>query len=214
LDSEPFSVAELLHTVATALMPIARDRGIPLVTTPPPRLATAAGDRRRVQQILTNLASNALKFGPDGVDIELSGRFDGPVAIIAVRDEGPGIGTEDRAHVFERFYRMADHERVTGTGLGLSIARDLARRMGGDLDVASKLGVGSTFVLVLPGPSAHVDADVVAAATSLALQHEDDRLEALGAVRASGSRKAASGRSGERHGRPRLVVTAGDKEGR
>jgi signal transduction histidine kinase len=214
LESEPFSVAELLHTVATALMPIALDRGIPLVTTPPPRMATAVGDRRRVGQILTNLASNALKFGPDGMDIELSARFDGPVAIIAVRDEGPGIGTEDRAHVFERFYRMADHERVTGTGLGLSIARDLARRMGGDLDVASKLGVGSTFVLVLPGPSAHVDADVVAAATTLALQHEDDRLEALGAVRASGSRGAASGRSGERHGRPRLVVAAGDEAGR
>jgi hypothetical protein len=126
-----------------------------------------------------------------------------------VRDEGPGIGAEDRAHVFERFYRMADHERITGTGLGLSIARDLARRMGGDLDVASQLGVGSAFVLVLPGPSAHVESDVIGAAMTIALQHEDDRLEALGAVRASGSRAAASGRSAHPHGRPRVVVTAG-----
>jgi signal transduction histidine kinase len=209
LESEPFSVAEVLHTVATALMPIALDRGVPLVTTPPPRMATAVGDRRRVEQILTNLASNALKFGADGVEIELAGRFDGPVAIIAVRDEGHGIGAEDRARVFERFYRMADHERVTGTGLGLSIARDLARRMHGDLDVASKLGVGSAFVLVMPGPSAQIDADVVEAAMTLELRNEDDRLEALGAVRASGSRTAASGRSGHRHGAPRLVVTTG-----
>jgi two-component system, OmpR family, phosphate regulon sensor histidine kinase PhoR len=212
LESEPFSVAEVLHTVATALMPIALDRGVPLVTTPPPRMATAVGDRRRVEQILTNLASNALKFGADGVEIELAGRFDGPVAVIAVRDEGPGIGAEDRARVFERFYRMADHERVTGTGLGLSIARDLARRMHGDLDVASKLGVGSAFVLVLPGPSAQIDADVVETAMTLELRYEDDRLESLGAVRASGSRTAASGRPGHRHGGPRLVVTAGSAQ--
>jgi signal transduction histidine kinase len=193
LEAEPFSVAEALHAVEAALMPVALDRGLPLVTTTPPRIATAVADRRRVEQIVTNLASNALKFGGEGVEVELAAWFDGPVAIIAVRDEGPGIGAEDRSHVFERFYRMADHERVTGTGLGLSIARDLARRMGGDLDVASRLGVGSSFVLVLPGPSPHVDADVVAAAISLALQHEDDRLEAVGAVRASGSLAAPSG---------------------
>ena len=193
LETEPFSVAEALHAVESALMPVALDRGLPLVTTAPPRIGTAVADRRRVEQIVTNLASNALKFGDEGVEVELAGWFDGPVAIIAVRDEGPGIGAEDRTHVFERFYRMADHERVTGTGLGLAIARDLARRMGGDLDVASRLGVGSSFVLVLPGPSPHVDRDVVAAAMTLALQHEDDRLEALSAVRASGSRAAPSG---------------------
>ena len=194
LDTEPFSVAEALHAVEAALMPVALDRGLPLVTTAPPRIATAVADRRRVEQIVTNLASNALKFGGEGVEVELAGWFDGPVAIIAVRDEGPGIGAEDRTHVFERFYRMADHERVTGTGLGLSIARDLARRMGGDLDVASRLGVGSSFVLVLPGPAANVDADVIGAAMTLALQHEDDRLEAIAAVRAGGSRAAPSGR--------------------
>jgi signal transduction histidine kinase len=200
LESEAFSLADVLHAVETSLMPIALDRGVPVVTTSPPRIQTAVGDRRRVEQIVTNLAANALKFGGAGVEVELTGWFDGPVAIIAVRDEGPGIGAEDRAHVFERFYRMADHERVTGTGLGLSIARDLARRMGGDLDVASRLGVGSSFVLVLRGPTAHVDPDVIAAATSVALRHENDRLEALAAVRASGSRAPASGRSSATNG--------------
>jgi signal transduction histidine kinase len=200
LESEPFSVADVLQSVGDSLMPIALERGVPLVTTSPPRIKTAVGDRRRVEQIVTNLAANALKFGAGGVEVELAGWFDGPVAIIAVRDEGPGIGAEDRAHVFERFYRMADHERVTGTGLGLSIARDLARRMGGDLDVASRLGVGSSFVIVLPGPTAHVDADVIAAATAVALRHETDRLEAVGAVRSSGSRAPASGRGSQVHG--------------
>ena len=209
LEAQPFSVAEALHAVEAALMPIALDRGLPLVTTAPGRMATAVGDRRRVEQIVTNLASNALKFGTDGVDVELAAWFDGPVAIVAVRDEGPGIGAEDRAHVFERFYRMADHERVTGTGLGLSISRDLARRMGGDLDVASRLGVGSAFVLVLPGPSPHVEPDVIDAGMTLALQHENDRLEALSAVRAAGSRAAASGRTPSSPRRPRVVVATG-----
>ena len=68
---------------------------------------------------------------------------------------------------------MADHERVTGTGLGLSISRDLARAMGGDLDVASLPGVGSAFVLVLPGPSAPVDPTVIDAATAAAVDDRD-----------------------------------------
>ena len=205
LESAPFSVADVLQNVSSSLMPLALERAIPLVTTSPPRIKTAVGDRRRVEQIVTNLASNALKFGAGGIEVELAGWFDGPVAIIAVRDEGPGIGAEDRAHVFERFYRMADHERVTGTGLGLSIARDLARRMGGEIDVASHLGVGSSFVIVLPGPTAHVDRDVIAAATSVALRHETDRLEALAAVRASGSRAPASGRASRAPARGRTA---------
>jgi signal transduction histidine kinase len=187
LESAPFSVADALHTVGSGLLPIALDRGVHLATTPPARIRTATADRRRVEQILTNLAANALKYGADGGEVELTGRFDGQVAIVAVRDEGPGVSIEDRARIFDRFYRMVDHERVTGTGLGLSISRDLARAMGGDLDVASVLGVGSAFVLVLPGPSAPVDPAVIEAATTAAVASETQRLEALGAVRAAGS---------------------------
>jgi signal transduction histidine kinase len=154
LEAEPFSVAEALEAVAESLLPIALDTGVHLESVLPPRIRTAIGDRRRVDQIVTNLAANALKYGADGGLVELAGRFEGTHAIVAVRDEGPGIEAEDRSRIFEPFYRMVDHARVTGTGLGLSIARDLARAMGGDLDVASLPGTGSSFVLVLPGVGA------------------------------------------------------------
>ncbi len=153
LEIAPFSVAEVGTRVLAGLAPIAIDRDVVLKPTLPPRLQTALGDRRRVEQILTNLCGNALKFSPPGSTIELSGWFDGQVAVLAVRDEGAGIEAEDRPRIFERFYRMAGHERITGTGLGLPIARDLARAMGGDLEVASVPGSGSAFVLILGGPT-------------------------------------------------------------
>jgi hypothetical protein len=159
-------------------------------------LRAATGDRRRVEQILTNLAANALKFAASGSGVELAGRFDGAVAVVAVRDEGSGIAVADRVRIFERFYRLSGHERITGTGLGLPIARDLARAMGGDLDVASVPGSGSSFVLVLPGP-AQVDEAVVGAVLERAVAAEEIRLEEAAVLRAL---QVAGGGS-----RPRLV---------
>jgi signal transduction histidine kinase len=182
LEEEPFSVAEAASHVAASLMPIALERGSRLTTSLPPRLRTATGDGRRVEQILTNLAGNALKFTPPGGTVEIVGRFDGPVAVFVVRDDGPGIAEEDRTRIFERFHRLADHERVTGTGLGLPIARDLARRMEGDLDVSSLAGSGSAFVLVLPGP-APVDAASIDDCLRRVLAAELSRLEELAVLR-------------------------------
>jgi len=176
LEISPFSLAEAGGQVAAGLLPIAIEHGIRLTTALPPRLRVAMGDRRRVEQILTNLAGNALKFTPLGGNVELEARFDGPIAIIVVRDDGAGISDDDRIRIFERFHRMAGHERITGTGLGLPIARDLARRMDGDLDVASVPGAGSAFVLVLPGP-ANVTPKVLADALDRALAREEEALE-------------------------------------
>jgi|GEM_PF-1706125 len=182
LDAAPFSVAEAMSGVASSLLPIAMQRGIDLRVDAPPRMRTASGDRRRVEQILINLAGNALKFGRDdghGV-VELAATFDGPVACITVRDDGEGIEADDRPRIFERFYRMVGHERVTGTGLGLPIARELARAMGGDLDVASLPGTGSSFVLALPTPSSvEDDGDAVRVAIARRLDAENDRLATL-----------------------------------
>ena len=155
LEIAPFSVGRgrRAHVAAGAAADRDRARHPPRRPTSRRASASATGDRRRVEQVLTNLAGNALKFTPAGGTVELVARFEGAVAVFIVRDDGRGIGADDRARIFERFERLADHEAVPGTGLGLPIARDLARRMAGDLDVASVPGAGSAFVLVLPGPT-------------------------------------------------------------
>ena len=199
LETGPFSMAEAGGQVAAQLLPLAIERGIRFTTSFPPRLRVARGDRRRVEQILTNLAANALKFTPTGGTVELVATFDGPVAVAIVRDDGAGIPVDDRARIFERFQRMADHERITGTGLGLPIARDLARRMDGDLDVASVPGTGSAFVLVLPGP-ADVEPTVVAATLERTLAAETDALLRqrlpIAVERGRGAGRAFAGQAG------------------
>jgi signal transduction histidine kinase len=201
LEIAPFSVAEAAGHVAASLLPIAIERDIRLATELPPRLRSATGDRRRVEQILTNLAGNALKFTPAGGAVEVVGWFDGPVAMLAVRDDGRGIEPADRTRIFERFERLAAHEAVAGTGLGLPIARDLARQMGGDLDVASVPGAGSAFVLVLPGPMP-VGEDALAAALEKTLADEEQRLEERAVLRAMGEARTA-----------RLSTTSGPDRG-
>ncbi len=188
LDDTPFSVAEALSTVASGLMPIAMDRRVDLRVDAPPRMRAASGDRRRVEQILTNLAANALKFGrADGTGVvELAASFTGPVALLVVRDDGAGIEADDQPRIFERFYRMVGHERVTGTGLGLPIARELAREMHGDLDVASVPGTGSAFVLALPTPGAVAeDVTAIQIALTAALADETRRLETTASMLAA-----------------------------
>jgi signal transduction histidine kinase len=183
LELGPFSVAEACSQVASGLLPIAIDRGIRLTTALPARLRVATADRRRVEQIVTNLGGNALKFTPSGGNVEIVARFEGLVAIIAVRDDGPGIPVEDHPRIFERFHRVAGHERITGTGLGLPIARDLARQMGGDLEVASVPGAGSSFVLVLPGP-ADIAPETIGANLARTLEAEEQLIEERAVLRA------------------------------
>lgn len=179
---DAFSVAETCQRVMDHLAPIALQRSVQLRSQLPPRLRAARGDRRRVEQILKNLLGNALKFTPAGGTVEVTAWFDGPVSVIAVRDDGQGIADEDRARIFERFFRMSSHERINGTGLGLPIARELARAMGGDLDVASVQRAGSAFVLVLPGPTA-VEAPTMTAVLDRTLDAEHRRLQDQGMLR-------------------------------
>jgi signal transduction histidine kinase len=183
LELAPFSIADVSRRVLNALRPIALKHEVDLRADLPPRIRAAVGDRRRVEQILTNLAGNALKFTPQGGTIEIAGWFDGRVALVAVRDDGGGIEAEDRPRIFERFYRLPGHSRITGTGLGLPIARELARAMSGDLDVASVPESGSSFVLALPGP-ADVEPEILRASLEAALGAEEMRLEEAAVIRA------------------------------
>jgi two-component system sensor histidine kinase BaeS len=109
-------------------------------------------DRERILQLLGNLIGNALKFTPRGgeVIVELA---DAPeAATLIVRDSGPGIPEAELPRVFDRFFRGTNvgEARASGSGLGLAIARSIVEMHGGQIEVASAVGTGSTFTITLP----------------------------------------------------------------
>ena len=113
---------------------------------------TAYTDPDRLQQILLNLLSNAIKFTPPGGKVTVRCGITGDRMKVRVTDTGIGIPRDKLDQIFEPFVQLARGQTadVVGTGLGLSISRDLARAMGAELTVKSKVDVGSTFILSLP----------------------------------------------------------------
>lgn len=118
----------------------------------PPEPVLVEADQSRLASILGNLLSNAIKYSPKGGDIRCTVSADGAWVRVAVSDQGLGIAEEDLPRLFTRFGRILtpDNRNIPGTGLGLYLSRELARQHGGDITASSKLGVGSTFTLVLP----------------------------------------------------------------
>ncbi|HSP71797.1 MAG TPA: HAMP domain-containing sensor histidine kinase, partial [Gaiellaceae bacterium] len=115
--------------------------------------AAATGEPHRLSQLLDNLVSNALKFTPDGGRVRVRVGREGPSAVVEVSDTGIGIPPEERAHLFERFYRApaAVERQIQGTGLGLHIAKAIVDAHGGRISVAPHEGPGTTFRVELPG---------------------------------------------------------------
>lgn len=109
-------------------------------------------DRLQVVSAIANLIDNAVKYSERGGEIVVSGRTDGSMVEISVRDQGVGIPAKDLDRVFERFYRVdrARSRETGGTGLGLAIVRHVVSNHGGDATVTSREGEGSTFTLRLP----------------------------------------------------------------
>jgi heavy metal sensor kinase len=110
------------------------------------------GDGDALKRAVANLLENAVRLAPTGSRIRLAVGSERGLAWVAVSDEGPGIAAEQQPRVFDRFWR-ADKARSRadgGTGLGLSIVRQIAQSHGGDVQLQSKLGVGSTFTIWLP----------------------------------------------------------------
>lgn len=115
-------------------------------------------DRRALEQVLTNLVDNAVKYCPEGCSVTLRAeRSEGPVPGVRLRveDDGPGIAEKHLPRLFERFYRVdAGRSReMGGTGLGLSIVKHLVEAMGGTIEVISAVGKGTTFDVKIPDAS-------------------------------------------------------------
>ena len=130
----------------------AQEKGVSLVRRQAEPGLRFAGDPHRVEQILVNLLSNAIKFTPAGGRVELSAHAAGAETHFDIRDNGIGIAPEQMTRIFEPFVQ-ADQSYTRsyrGVGLGLAISRELARLMGGNIEVESAPGAGSTFTLRLP----------------------------------------------------------------
>ena len=145
------------------LRPAADRAGVDLVVRVPDPSVDVVGDRWQLVSAVANLVDNAIKYSDRGSSVEVAVSVDGDDAVLAVSDHGMGIPTRDVDRIFERFYRV-DQARSRGTGgsgLGLSIVRHVALNHGGRVEVQSRLGEGSTFLLTVPrasdGPSIGTD---------------------------------------------------------
>jgi PAS domain S-box-containing protein len=143
---------DVLSEAMGMLEPAARHRGLRYERRWSEPVPNLLGDHDRVQQILTNLLGNAIKFTEPGGRIAASIDTDGDFVCIRIEDTGRGIAREKLESIFDPFVQAGQHreEEASGVGLGLAISRDLARGMGGDVTVESEAGKGSVFTLRLP----------------------------------------------------------------
>jgi signal transduction histidine kinase len=154
LAREPTAVSEVMGTAQTMFVPVAGDQGLDFAIECAANLPPVDADPQRLQQVLSNLLGNAMKFTPAGGRVVLSARAaddpeQGPAIRFAVSDTGPGIPEQDLPRVFDWFWHSQAGQR-TGTGLGLAIAKGVIEAHRAHLMVESTLGRGSTFWFTLP----------------------------------------------------------------
>lgn len=153
INYQPFSPAELLHSIENRMFSLATSKNIELHSQLDPDLPDPLiGDQPRLNQILTNLVGNAIKFTDEGrVDIRFDKAGDSHWQIV-IRDTGIGIPAQAQAYIFDEFRQVdgTPMRKHGGTGLGLSIVRRLVLLMEGSIAVESEVGEGSTFTVQLP----------------------------------------------------------------
>ncbi|HSM36211.1 MAG TPA: ATP-binding protein [Longimicrobiales bacterium] len=140
---------EIAEEALATLRPLATARGQELVAIPYTEPCEVHVDQLRILQVISNLVGNAVKFTPEGGRIELSCQGDGDAVRFTVRDDGPGIPSEQLPHVFGRFWK-AHAGDGQGLGLGLSIAEGIVTEHGGRIWVESEAGAGAAFHFTLP----------------------------------------------------------------
>ncbi|HJR63502.1 MAG TPA: HAMP domain-containing sensor histidine kinase [Gemmatimonadaceae bacterium] len=154
---ERVNLQVLARQAASVAEPLATQKGLNFTLSVPGQPLVAETDAMKVRQILINLLINAINFTQRG-DVQLEVAADDTWVRLSVRDTGVGIPGHDLERVFEPFWQAGhcDTRTVGGTGIGLSVARRFARLLGGDITVASEVGLGSSFTLRLPRPSAEL----------------------------------------------------------
>lgn len=148
---ETFNLRDSVEKVIKSTQPLADKKGIELTLSIAPEVGQFKSDHRRVEQILLNLLSNAIKFTEQGF-VRMKCETRGNKVIMAIQDSGIGIRKEDIGLLFNAFQQIESGttRKYDGTGLGLSICKKLSHLLGGEIEVTSEWGKGSTFSLILP----------------------------------------------------------------
>src|SRR6185312_5515740 len=163
LETQPFSLTNLVEDVVELLGPRAQAKGLEIASDVDERLPERViGDATRLRQVLLNLAGNAIKFTETGgVGIVVEAGLNSGEIVFEVRDSGIGIAPGQQARIFHEFEQAdgGSARKFGGTGLGLAISRRIVERMGGRIEVESAPGEGSKFRAIVPLPRAEA-ADV------------------------------------------------------
>ena len=151
---EPMDLGDIVSSVRGTMTPLARKYCVAFRTRVASDVPLVNGDFEKTQRMLENLASNAIKFTPDGGTVELRVDLDagnGSVRL-CMADDGIGIAPEDHERIFERFFQVdsTSTRKYNGSGLGLALVREYAAVQGFAVSVESALGRGSTFTITIP----------------------------------------------------------------
>jgi signal transduction histidine kinase len=159
LDLRPEDLRATVESAVEQAEPAAVRRGIELELHVPASPVRIRHDPQRIGQVVGNLVGNAIKFSPRGstVTVEVAAAREG--ARLVVRDSGVGIDAAELPHIFERFYRgsSANEARGSGSGLGLAIVKSIIDMHGGRIAVESRVGVGTTMLVMLPRDPRHAE---------------------------------------------------------
>ena len=153
LHLRPLDVKPLVEELTSEVGERLAGKAVTVENSVPEDLPLVSGDEEKVRQVLVNLLENAVKFTPEHGGIAVSASADERFVEFYVSDTGAGIPAEHLGHVFERFYKVDRSRRDGGTGLGLAIVKHIVQASGGNVDVRSEEGSGSTFTFTLPRSS-------------------------------------------------------------
>lgn len=162
LRQENFSPDTLIKTVHASYLPLALEKGLTMRLKLDANLpSTVQGDAARVQQVMSNLVTNAIKFTEIGSVVIWGRRANERQWVFQIKDTGIGISEKDQAYIFESFRQVDETSgwKFGGVGLGLAIVHNLVTAMGGRVSVKSKIGQGSTFTVFLPLQPMNTEAD-------------------------------------------------------
>ncbi len=150
LSRQPTDLRTIVERAVQAFIPLVEARQQTITLDLPSCLSPVSVDRRRIEQVLNNLLSNAHKFTPEGGHIRVGVQEQKEFVEVRIQDDGPGIPLQEQERIFEKFYTLDTHRGRAGVGLGLYIARQLVDLHGGSIGVKSQPGAGSAFYFTIP----------------------------------------------------------------